>query len=394
MKDIENRLVMEVQKQLEVKKLELFTQMQSKLETATSDAESKLNQKAVAILEVATSKLDQKHDDIEKKITTTASNFLEKLEVSVEEGRVKLSNFTETLINSIKPILTTSLSSLHFSSSSSSSEKVIPKKRDAAIGDEQQRKKKRRLEDASLDKGRLEDASAGRESSGRSMKKDTVENSFSSDIFEGAVSLTQGSRQSGVDKASVRSRRSKRERKDDNDVVENNHPVTKAKRVKKVPKNETKDMKDCPSHTHNKKKKKKTMVTPPASKFRSRRKKKGGNQKVKVAVAHAPAIKKQALDGTDAQSSAKATAAVPATTTTGRKVKLVPPDRKNDRKSGSKKDKIPSEIIMTSDWELSYLEGSFSKPPSVSSSVTKKRNSKKSFSKRKSTDPLLSPTIN
>jgi hypothetical protein len=404
MEEIENRIVMEIQKQLEEKKLELFTQMQSKVETATSDAEGKLNQKVKAILEVTTSKLDQKHDDIEKKITATASTILEKLEVSVEEGCAKLSNFTETLINNIRPILNASLSSLHFSSSSSSSssEKVTPKKIDATIGpvvDEQQHKKMRRLEDASLDRGRLEDASAGRISSGRSQKKDTVENSSSSTIFEGAVSLTQGSRQSGVDKASVRSRRSKRERKDDNGVVENNHPVTKAKRVKKVSKNETKDKKDCPSHTHNKKKKK-TMVTPPASKYRSRRKKKGGNQKLKVAVA--PATKKEASDRTDAQSSAKAIAVVPtAATTTDRNKKAWPADSKNDRKSGSKKGKIPSEIIMASDWELSpYLEGSFgssksnSKPPSVSSSVTKKCNTKRSFSKRKSTDPLLSSAIN
>ena len=402
MEEIENRLVMEIQKQLEEKKLELFTQMQSKVETATSDAEGKLNQKAIAILEVTTSKLDQKHDDIEKKMTATASTLLEKLEVSIEEGCAKISNFTGTLINNIKPILNASLSSLHFSSSSSS-EKETPKKRDAAIGPvvgEQQRRKKRRFEDASLDRGRLEDTSTSRESPGRSQKKDTVANSSSSTIFEGAVSLTQGSRQSGVDKASVRSRRSKRERKDDNGAVENNHPVTKAKRVKKVSKNETKDKKDCPSHTQNKKKKKKTMVTPPASKFRSRRKKKGGNQKVKVAIA--PATKKQASDRTDSPSSAKVTAVVPiVATTTDRKAKVEQADRKKDRKSGSKRGKIPSEIIMTSDWELSpYQENSFEssksniKPPSVSSSVTKKRNTKKSFSKRKSTDPLLSPSIN
>merc|ERR1712238_205826 len=354
MGDIETRLVMEVQKQLEERKIELFTKIQSnaavlegkmtqrvlqEYEAMASAAESRLDQKAVSIQEATVLKLDQKQNEIEKKLTATASSFLEKVELSVDGGLTKLSSFTETWITNIKPFMAKSMASFLSSSSSSAASAGLSsgmstlKKRDSTIGpvaNEQQLRKKRRLKGASTD----------RESIGRSQMKGAADYS-SPPIIKAEVSLTQVSRHSGVDKASVQLRRSKREKNNSIDSIkENYHPATKAKRMKKVAKNE----KNKKEYTHHNSSKKKTMVTPPKKAFRTRRKKKiAENQEVKVAPA----------------------------TTENQEVKI--PQRA----------KIPSEITTTSTFELSLSplkDESFKKS---SKRFTVSCDKKKSFSNRK-----------
>jgi len=316
-------------------------------EAIASAAESRLDQKAVSIQEATVLKLDQKQNEIEKKLIATASSFLEKMEVSVDGGLTKLSSFTETWITNIKPFMAKSFASLLSSSSSSaasaglSSGKSTLKKRDSTIGpvaDEQQPKKKRRLKGASTD----------REFIGRSQMKGTADCS-SPPIIKAEVSLTQVSRHSGVDKASVQLRRSKREKNKSIDSIKGNyHPATKVKRMKKVAKNE----KNKKEYTHHNSSKKKTMVTPPARKpsslfkkaFRTRRKKKiAENQEVKVAPA----------------------------TTENQEVKI------------PQKAKIPSEITTTSTFELSLspLKHESFKKSSKRSTVSGDK--KKLFSNRK-----------
>lgn len=413
MKDFETRLIMDVQKQLEKEKLDLLTKMESdavaleekttqklsrECEAIASAVEGRLNQKAASIQEATLLKIDQKRDENEKKINDTASIVLKevgaKLEVSLDSGLAKFSNLTskamkvsvdkeftkiskyaERLVANIKPLMDKSVSSLSSSMLSSSSNaamalssgKAITRKRDssviALVSNEKQPKRKRTK---SVDDLPISEKVCITTSRKRKEKTDKSSSSSVSFIFEGEVSVTQGSRQSGIDKASsAQLRKSKDGSK--NSLSPSNHPLPEKKGKRGGKQVDTNKKSKNDMHRYKKKKQSiRTMITPPGrisqTGIRSRRKKKATSNNETTKTKGAPS---------------KILAEIETT-----KVQGAPATDKSSKANAPKKFRVPSEIVTKSARTPSPLRDSF-RNKTITRLTGKK---KKSYAKRKSTN--------